>query len=278
MVFALGAQVPLSWTPLSTQASAAVTVYLPDGTTSSPAVAGTTTFTATYTPTLVGRHEVFWQGSGGSPTRTFGPDAFEVTAKTRAPLVGLSDAKEHLGLSSTTAYDAQLLAMLASVSDAVETELGRPARLATFVDSFSGRWRSSLLLRQNPCPCLTCAPFRSFSITSVVEDAVTLSATDYTLNSNSGVISRGQLSQVLFWSDRAMENVVVTYKAGYTGSPSWLRLAVLRAIENTWTRTQQRPHPGMGQGPDTDFTPATAFTLPYAVQALIESHKGVGAA
>ncbi len=278
MSYTLGSLVPLSitvrdaaGTPAATS-PVVLTLTLPDGTTATPAVSTVTTgvYFVDYAAPQAGRYEAYWT-TAGTIVSAFGPDAFEVKAATRAPIVGLADVKAHLNLTVTT-YDDELLSMLAGVSDAVESALGRPVRRTVVTDIFSGRWKQALNLRSTPCPCLVCRPFRVFSITSATEDGVTLTAADYTLGSNSGVLYRGQLSSVLYWSDRAQENVSVTYTAGYSGTPHWLRLAVLRSIENIWTRSQQRPHPGMGQGPDTDFSPATVYTLPYAVLSLIEPH------
>lgn len=287
MTYSLGSLVPLSitvrnaaGTPTATT-PVVVTITLPDGTTATPAVSTSSTgvYFVDYAAPQAGRYEAFWTTSG-TIVSSFGPDAFEVTAATRAPLVGLAEIKEHLGLSAVTATDTQILAMLADVTDAVESAVGRPLRRTTLVESFSGEFRQALRLRSIPCPCTVCAPFRVLTISSLTEDGASLvQGVDYVLSSLSGVLTRGTVPGFATWSGWADQNVTATYVTGYRGTPRWARLAVLRAMENIWTRSQQRPHPGFGQAPDSDFGAQTSygmFVLPYPVQALIEPHIAPG--
>lgn len=286
MTYPLGALVPLSITVRDSAGQPAattpvtLTVTLPDGTTATPAVSTSTVgvYFVDYAAPQAGRYEFYWT-TGGTVVSAYGPDVFEVAPATRAPLVSLADAKAHLNQTgSVTTNDGELLAMLGAVTDAVESHLGRPVRRKVVTDRFSGACRPSLNLRSVPCPCTTCQPYRVLTVTSVLEDGQTLDpATDYTLSLNAGVLYRGAVTAAWLWSDRSRENVQVTYTTGYTGTPPWARLAVLRAIENTWTRSQQRPHPAYGQGSDSEFEPSgMAYTLPYAVEALLRPHRSPG--
>ncbi len=282
MTYPLGALVPLAitvkaadGTPTNTT-PVVLTITRPDGTTETPTVnaAGSGVYTVDYAPSQPGRHIARWI-TGGVIVSAYA-DVFEVLGAVQQPLVGLADMKRHLNLARTT-DDAELYEMGLAVSDAVESYVGFPLRRKVITESHDGGV-DSLLLRQAPCPCSVCAPYRTLSITSVTEDGISLVTSDYVLDASSGMLRRGTYGRGFVWSGAAAQGLVVVYVSGYLMTPPWARLAVLRALANSWQSSQQRPHPGFGQGRDDDVptTSTTPYVLPYAVQSLLSPHRQDG--
>lgn len=286
MSYTLGSLVPLAITVqdgngTATDATVVLTLTLPDGSTVTPSVThgGTGVYYCDYLSAQAGRHPYHWAISG-TVTATYA-DVFEVDAIADVPLLSLADAKRHLNQSSTvTTNDLELAAMLAAATEVVESELGRTLRQVTTTEHFDGG-KTALRLRVRTCPCRACGPKTFLTVSAVVENGVTLSASDYIVNSDAGVLYRGGLAGFSSggrnWFTTRPQGISVTYTVGYTETPRWARLAVLRSLEGLWTRSQQRPHPGVGQGMAPDFAAAQMqFTVPRAVAELITPHRGAG--
>jgi hypothetical protein len=274
MSYALGTAVALTWTPTATQSSAVATVTLPDGSTATPTVTGSTTFSASYTPSQVGRHLVRWVGAGANILAY--ADVFEVDAAAIQPICSLADIKAHLNTpAATTTNDAELLNMALAISDAVESYLGYPIRQRTLTELYDGG-EQALALRTTPCPCTVCQQYSTLTITTVVENGVTLTpVTDFIVDTRRGMLRRGAYGYGWCWLFLKAQGISVTYTTGYAATPPWARQAFLRAIANSWQRTQQRPHPGISQAPMGDEMPVqNPFALPYHVTAMLQAHKG----
>jgi hypothetical protein len=297
VTYPLGALVPLSITVRDSAGQPAattpvtLTVTLPDGSTATPTVstAAVGVYYVDYAAPQAGRYEFYWT-TGGTVVSAYGPDVFEVTPRTAAPLISLTDAKAHLNLSaSTTTDDGELLNMLSAVTEACEAEIGRTLRRATVTDVFDRSlrrvggvdildhsattdmydWFNVVRLRTTTCPCVTCAPRRLLTVASVIDNGVTLDPANYTV---------GRVESAVYLLRSTPGPVSVTYTTGYTSTPAWAQLAVKRALENIWQRSQQAAHPALGQTATaaSDWTPGTSFVLPYAVQSLLAPHGVVG--
>jgi hypothetical protein len=110
-----GAQVPLAWTSTDTSgnpreaATAVVTVFAPDGTSSTPTVThnGSGSYSATYTTSQTGHHVVAWTAADTGFSDAFA-DSFEVQAAADPTIVSLADAKQILNLTNTVEFDLEL--------------------------------------------------------------------------------------------------------------------------------------------------------------------------
>lgn len=283
MSYPLGSVVPLSITVKDssgtpTNATVALTVTLPDGSTTSPAVStgGTGAYYVDYFSTQAGRHIAVWNVSGTLSAAY--ADVFEVDVAAILPICSLSDIKGQLNIpASNTTNDAELLNMALALSDAIEAYLGYPIRRRTVTELYDGG-SDQLYLRTTPCPCTICAQYSALSVTTVIENGVTLiKDTDFVVDPYRGSIRRGIYGSGWWWLYLKSLGISVTYTTGYTATPPWSRQAFLRAIANSWQRTQQRPHPGIGQSSMDDqgmATSNTLYALPYHVQALLAPHKG----
>ena len=191
-------------------ASMSIVVTLPDATTATLALdAGIARQAARdyyglFVPTQAGRHT--WTGSTTGPTTSIDPDAFNVTAATDAPLVGLAEARAWLNIDVPD-YDVLIRRALAKATEVAEQWTGETFRRSTFVEVHDGG-RSELNLQHLPV----------LSIVSVVENGVTLVPGDYTLDALAGLLKRGstQSWQAWLWG---RQNIVVTLVAGYSVVP-----------------------------------------------------------
>lgn len=183
----------------------ALTVTKPDGTTDTPAVANppaqTGKYTVGYVPSQAGRHQWRMTFTGVVPDQAHG-DVFHVWPSAPAWIVGLTEVKDYLNIDqATTAHDEELRRTIAGVTMVVEDIVGVVARRA-FAQTLSGRGTSTLLLSRRPV----------ISVSSIVEDSLTLAASDYTITEH-GVLTRVAGGTRWRWPV-GVNNIVVTYIAG----------------------------------------------------------------
>ena len=256
MPFDIGDAVPLTWSP-GTSGTASVTVTAPDGSTSTPTVAGTGSgpFTATGPATLAGQHVVRWALAGTSPQAY--TDAYSVTAAADALLVSLADAKAHLG-KSVTASDEELRAMVRTASEAAEVITGRVWRQRTVVETHTGG-TSVLSLRRTPVQ----------SVTSVTVNGS--ATTSWALDADAGLLYAGSTAGAGRWGPGLL-NVVVTYVAGPAVVPDMVLQGVKELIRHLWA-TQRGAAPlnarqQQATGGADDVDPRLGYALPRRVEQL----------
>ena len=221
--------------------SVSLTITLPDGTTATPTVtnppATTGKYYYDYVTTLAspqGRYVGAWLLTFAGGATTSYVETFDVGAS----LVTVDEALAHLRAAGviTTAPDLDQLQWLTFVAtDAVERDLDLVLVKRTITETHNGNGRPSIILRKSPV----------ISVSSVVENGVTLtSGTDYVARLSSGIIYRGgQLTRSYF--TYGIENVAVTYVAGYNNPPPCIRYAALGIIQGMWQESQQSFHPGV---------------------------------
>lgn len=256
-VVTLSVNVKDSTGTLANAGAMTLTVTLPDGTTTAPSVTNSPTgvYTATYTPTQVGRHGVRWVATGANAGAY--TDVFDVLDSALMPIVSLADTKAHLNITTTT-DDEELRRTLAVATEMAERYCNRALRRKTVSETYNGD-ACALLLRTVPV----------LSITTVVENGVTLTASDYTLDANAGILLRGSTLADFEWAD-GRQNVVVTYVAGYTDPPQVAQQAVLELVRHLWqTQRGSVALPTLG-GPD-DYNGPTGFgwSIPNRVRELL---------
>lgn len=234
-----------------------LTIIAPDGTTSTPSPTNspTGTYTAAYTPTLVGRHLVRWVATGANAGAY--TDVFDVLDPALMPIVSLTDLKSHLNIT-TTGDDEELRRTLAVATEMAERHCNRALRRKTVSESYNGG-NSVLLLRQSPV----------LSITTVVENGTTLSASDYTVDPSSALLYRGTSTAGWSWID-GRQVVTVTYVAGYTDPPQAAQQAVLELARHLWqTQRGQVALPTLGGVDDYPTQNGAAWSLPNRVRELL---------
>lgn len=144
---------PLAWTSTDTTGApfegtaVALTVTLPDGTTSSPTVThdGNGSYSASFTTTQAGHHLVAWTAIASGAADAFA-DTFEVQPAQDGTIVSLAEAKEILQLGGTTELDLVLQGYNAAATGVIEYICG-PVVQQTVTETLPGRGTVAVLSR-----------------------------------------------------------------------------------------------------------------------------------
>lgn len=219
--------------------TATASVTLPDGTSvaTTPVELGVGLWQVTYTTSQAGRYTIAFTASGGG----LGTDIFKADDVINAEALGgtivsAGEIVAHMRATGTITTDVDLehirwLAVVAT--NAVQLDLNRTLARSTIVDTLDGG-KTILILLSYPV----------LSVTSIVEDGVTLAATDYVVNLRLGHVQRGTSLASRRWS-AGYQNIVATYVAGSTVIPPIARKVALNGIERMWQTSQQALHPGI---------------------------------
>ena len=219
-------------------ATAVLTVTLPDGTTSTPAVTNPSTgeYASDYTTTVAspeGRYLGKWLFTFAGGATTSYEESFDV----RSSLITVDEALDHLRANGilTSDTDLEKLQWLTYVaSDAVELDLKRALVPRNVTKSYNGG--TSVILLKPPV----------LSVTAVVEDGAAV--TDYVLDADAGLLYRGYQ---LIWSP-GLQNVTVTYRVGDLNPPAVARKVALNLVQSAWQGSQQAPHPALNEFQEPD--------------------------
>ena len=242
------------------------TVTLPDGTTSSltTATAVTGTYTTSYQPTIAGRHVYAWSATGSWPQAY--ADVFEVRDISDIGIVSLEDAKTYLNIPSTDYdYDDELLRFIDVASDLCESYVGQILGRKTYTNELYDGNNEFIRIR-NP---------KVISITSVYENGALLNSGQYVMDYTGQRLYRigsGTLyatNSYGYWSG-GMNNIQITYVAGYVNPPAAARQGVLETLRHLW-QTQRGSSSVLGrqlQGDELYSTPT--YSLPRRAMELLD--------
>jgi len=237
------------------------TLTKPDGSTDSASVTKTATGTyrADYTADAAGRWTCLWDGSGANSGGLPYPDVADVWPVSGGMVISLADARAALNIATTaTAQDDEILLYIRAATAVIE-DLSGAAVAGTKVESRSGSGKMALALYERPT-----------AITSVVQDGVTLAATDYALDEN-GLLWRGSSRGAGVWSDAGVANVVVTYTVA-SGLDANTILAARELVRHLYAIGQQPWRSPYGGGlEDVAMTTVPAgYAVPARVVQLLE--------
>ena len=237
-----------------------LTITLPDDTTATPSVtnASTGVYQVDYTPTQVGRYRVRWVATGTNAGVY--QDAFETRDSAATMLVSLTAAKAHLNIETTT-HDDELRHFIEAASRACEKTTGKRWMRQTVVATKSGG-RSHLSLAAYPLS----------SVTSVTEDGTTLTASDYHVDLERGLLTRASGDYGVGTWSAGFDNIVVTYETGTATTPATIRQGVLEMTRHLWLT--QRGAAGRRGADTADFL--QAFSIPRRVRELWEPEGNAG--
>lgn len=240
---------------LTDPATATLTITLPDGTTATPAVSLPSStagqLRVDYTTTMAGRHSYRMVTTVPATAHT---GVFDVRSAAPDLIVSLEDAKTHLNITSTTS-DEELRSMIESVTAVVEQYVGAVVR-RTEVEVFDGG-RAQLTLSHIPV----------ISVTSVVDTGATVSASSYTFNATSGVLTQIAGPSLLPFLV-GVQSVTVTYVAGRTTVPANIRMAALLILQHMWESQRPAAAGPFSQGSD-DYDPRYSYSVPRRALELL---------
>jgi len=236
MTYDLGDVVPLGITITdSTGANAnasAVTcsIYQPDGTLVTGSVTNLSTglYNCDFQPTQNGRHAVKWVATGTNASAY--SDEFLVRDFTELGIVGLDEVKNHLNIPLTdTTLDDELRSFIDAGSDLAESYVGQVLGRRTFTSELYDGGQEFIRIR-NP---------KAMTITSVYENGALVSSSNYVLDYTGQRLYRigsGTLyatNSYGYWT-AGMNNISITYVAGYVNPPMAAKQGVLEIIRHLW--------------------------------------------
>lgn len=190
-----------------------LTITLPDGTTTSPAVTNPSTgnYASTYVAVMGGLHRARWVGTGANAC------VLEQWRSVGDP-VDIAELRTALKIAGTTTDD-QLYQWAAAATEWVEREAGGIAlRPRTVVDVRAGG-KYAVALSRRPVK----------SVTTVTENGTTLTAADYEVNPVTGLLYRGTARSGSSWADGATA-VRATYVVDADLVEARYRLAIVEYV------------------------------------------------
>ncbi|MER7212454.1 hypothetical protein ABT340_35825 [Streptosporangium sp. NPDC000239] len=267
MTYAFGAAVRLTQEVrvggvLTTPASIALSVMLPDGTVTplSPVADGVGLYHYDYAPTQAGQHIARWvtTGPAGSDEETF-----DVAAQwSEAGFVSVADAKAHMR-KTTTEDDDQLQAFVVTACQMITDRMGQVTP-ATFTHDVT-RYSNTIILPKRPVIAVTTVERLPGGEVLPAADGVAGTA-GWWLDGSEGVLRH---------TGSFGGRVRVTYRAGRTPLPPNFRMAALELVAHLWRGSQHNQagsRPALGE---TDAITASVrpFAMPFRVMELLGLKK-----
>ena len=267
----LGDKVYLTWNTVDSSGAAVnpgtvtLSITLPDATTVSVTTATSTTgtYTASYLPTQVGRHILAWSATGSYP-QAFS-DIFEVRDINDIGIVGYDEVLEFLNIPTASANENEVRRFIDASTDLAETYVGQVLGRRTFTNELYDGGTEFIRIR-NP---------KAISITSVTENGLEVSASNYVLDYTGQRLYRigsGTLyatNSYGYWT-QGMNNVSITYVAGYVNPPMSAKQGVLEIIRHLW-QTQRGAINVMSRTNSGDELYSTpTYSLPRRAMELLD--------
>lgn len=263
-MFDLGDVVPLSVTirdedgNAANAGSVAVTITLPDGTTSTTSsITPTSTgqYDHDYQTVQAGRHGVRWVATGTNASVY--EDAFDVTPTDSRAFVSLADVKAHMDKTGTS-DDEELRGFVTAACQMIEERIGRVTP-TTVVEDRTGC--AVIVLEQRPVISVTSVASLP-GLTAVDEAEPENSVAGWVLDGPAGILRH---------SGSSFGSVRITYRAGRTPVPGNVRLAALELTAHLWRSSQLNNSGGRPPFADseTPIMPGSAYALPIRVRELL---------
>jgi len=243
------------------------TVTAPDGTSTSPTTSnseGTGLYAASYTPTLAGRHIVRWVATGTNASAY--TDEFSVRDLTLLPVVGYDTVLTHLNIPTASANEEEIRRFIDAAQDLAENYVGAVLGRRSITETYDGN--TDHLRLRSP---------RAISITSVVENGITLGTNEYKLDDTGQRLYRLTASSLTassysaygYWAT-GTDTVTVSYVAGFTVTPYAVQQGVLEIIRHLWQTQRGAVNVMSRTGTGDDFYPASTYSLPRRAMELLD--------
>ena len=235
-------------------------VTLPDGTTYVPSVINDSAglYHFDYTPAQVGHYGVYWVATGSNAGTL--EESFNVDDLTISPPLPLSQVKSHLNIvESSVVDDDELRAFILAATGLIEGVVGPLSRRPVTAEVHHGG-RANVLLKQAPV----------LSVTGCRENGVTLSSDNYSIDPESGVLTRVSGYLAYTWYE-GFNNISVDYVAGRSIIPADLAHAVLELVRHLWT-TQRG---SVRRSGTDDYVPGAGFSMPNRVREMLNRYQQV---
>lgn len=169
-------------------------------------------------------------------------------------LITLAEARASLGWAATdTSKDSDLEKYIEAATPVIENITG-PLLVKSRVFTFDGGVDQLVI------------PVRFTSVTSIVEDGVTI--TDYVAEPRNGIVTAGETTGSRYFSS-GIQNIVVTVSVGSGTVPANVKLGTRELVRFWWQQGQQANTPAFGGAPESMPLPM-GFAVPRRVMELLE--------
>lgn len=274
-VVPLGIEIRDTTGTLANASAVAVTVTLPDGTTSTPAVTNPTTGTyqSYYTTTLPGRHTARWVATGTNATTHTAE--FDVWPADPRFAISLAEAREALNLPATdTSQDAELRLFIAAATWVIEDITGPIIGTASYTEQHHPSGSRIVLYQARPVTFTSVKEYDGSTVTTLSKVATPDVATDdtFTVDEATSILTRRTNGGAEV--DFAPE-VWVTYTAGTTATPTNVVLAARELVQRSFGESQQGGLPAFEGEPERDEPLASTpsgFLVPERVVQWLTPH------
>lgn len=235
---------------LANAGSVVLTITLPDGTTTLPAVTNPSTgrYEAVYLTVQAGIHHVRWVATGVNSSAY--KDTYNVDPGTAGALLSMSEARRQLNIS-TTGDDDELRDWIGAITPVIERHIGKTILRTTKVERrYLYGYTTMICTRTKPIISLT-------SIVTLDSGGPTwgVTSTDVDIDADAGTL----LALIRPWYG----NLKITYVAGMTAVPNNYAKAAGLILQHLWSsqRGKERgaPYVGGGLGSVT-ATPGAGYT------------------
>lgn len=267
----LGDKVYLTWNTVDSSGSAVnpgtvtLNITLPDASTVSVTTSTSTTgtYTASYLPTQVGRHILAWSATGTWP-QAFS-DIFEVRDISDIGIVGYDEVLEYLNIPAASASENEVRRFIDASTDLAENYVGQVLGRRTFTNELYDGGTEFIRIR-NP---------KAISITSVTENGASVPASNYVLDYTGQRLYRigsGTLyatNSYGYWT-AGMNNVSITYVAGYVNPPMSAKQGVLEIIRHLWQTQRGSMNVMNRQANGDELYPTATYSLPRRAMELLD--------
>lgn len=260
MPFDIGDSVPLAWdvadstgTPVDA-GTVALTVHLPDGTTTNPAVPTpgvTGEYRVTYVPAMAGAYA--WSAVTTSPNTAYA-DVFVVRESASPSIISLADAKVALNIpASTTTFDDELREYCEAVTRCIEDFVGPIVRRTYVRRAWGYDW--SVRLPHSQIISIT-------SVTLVRDGSIAVDPSLLSFDPLTGIVTYKNMITRFPYGE-----LEFTYVVGRTVvQPNWT-LAAKMVLQSNW-RSQLGNLPAV-QGADDRIIPTNqAVPFYFSEEAL----------
>ena len=267
----LGDKVYLTWLTVDSSGNAVnpgtvtASVTLPDGSTTSLTTSTTTTgtYTTSYLPTIAGRHVIAWSATGSWPQAY--ADVFEVRNIGDIGIVGYDEVLEYLNIPAASANENEVRRFIDAATDLAEQYTGVVLGRRTYTsETYDGG--NEFIRIHNP---------KVISVTSVYENGYLLNSNQYFVDITGQRLYRlgsGTLyatNSYGYWT-AGVNNVVITYVAGYVNPPMSAKQGVLEILRHMW-QTQRGAMNVMGRTQSGDeLYPSSTYSLPRRAMELLD--------
>jgi len=240
-------------------------ITLPDASTVSVTTSTSTTgtYTASYLPTQVGRHILAWSATGTWP-QAFS-DIFEVRDIADIGIVGYDEVLEYLNIPAASASENEVRRFIDASTDLAENYVGQVLGRRTFTNELYDGGTEFIRIR-NP---------KAISITSVTENGASVPASNYVLDYTGQRLYRigsGTLyatNSYGYWT-AGMNNVSITYVAGYVNPPMSAKQGVLEIIRHLWQTQRGSMNVMNRQANGDELYPTATYSLPRRAMELLD--------